>query len=58
MIPFIISCLFSDGVCMVANITQRPEADLFGVTESDGRLHVMTSNTALKFGQQYNEVSF
>ncbi|VDI33570.1 Hypothetical predicted protein [Mytilus galloprovincialis] len=43
------------GVCLVANITQRPEADLFGVTESDGFLHVMSSSTALKFGQQYNE---
>ncbi|CAC5396031.1 unnamed protein product [Mytilus coruscus] len=43
------------GVCLVANITQRPEADLFGVTESDGFFHVMTSSTALKFGQQYNE---
>lgn len=45
-----------DNVCTVSNLTSRPETALFGIDSSDGYYHVMSSNYALKFGKQFNEV--
>lgn len=41
---------------MVSTLSNNIYADLFGVTNQDELTHIMSSNTALKFGQTYGEV--
>ncbi|OWF34898.1 uncharacterized protein LOC110443619 isoform X2 [Mizuhopecten yessoensis] len=45
----------TNGVCQLSILSDSMYSDLFGVEDSDGYKHIMTSNTALKFGQSYGE---
>ncbi|XP_069128222.1 uncharacterized protein [Argopecten irradians] len=44
-----------DGQCQLTTLSDSEYSDLFGVEDSDGYKHILTSNTALKFGQTYGE---
>ncbi|XP_061182284.1 uncharacterized protein LOC133190610 [Saccostrea echinata] len=45
----------TNGFCSVGNISTSMAISLFGEMREDGRLHVLDSNYALKFGSKYNE---
>ncbi|XP_033739126.1 LOW QUALITY PROTEIN: uncharacterized protein LOC117326485 [Pecten maximus] len=44
-----------DGICQLSSLSDSEYADVFGVEDSDGYKHIMSSNTALKFGQTFGE---
>ncbi|XP_060081859.1 uncharacterized protein LOC132561146 [Ylistrum balloti] len=45
----------TDGVCLLSSLSDSLYADVFGVYDSDGYNHILSSDTALKFGKQYGE---